>query len=80
MTPEQRLWAAVLQRAITDMALGDEIASSWFFSEEEHIGGAEWICSHLGIEVSVIRTYAGDATWLRQWTTRRTKNSARYYK
>lgn len=69
LTAEQRLWLAVLERALDD-ALGNVIcphyprfnlviiqeeARKWLFSERRGVGTFHWICDHLGLEVDAVR-------------------------
>jgi hypothetical protein len=69
LTPEQRLWMAVLERAMED-ALGHVICPSyksydvrsaqqdareWLFADRIDIGSLRWVCDHLGLSVKAVR-------------------------
>jgi hypothetical protein len=66
-TPEQRLWAGVLEQAVHDLkrkkpiyiqkGMGWQIkaqVSAWFKSESEEVGTFNWVCDHLNIDQKTV--------------------------
>lgn len=82
-SPEERLWLAVIKKAVKDLAIEEhkEEVRCWFESESEAPGSFVWICIHLGLSKSRIRDAArkileGDKQLMREIgaSKRRTSN------
>jgi hypothetical protein len=57
-TPEAELWRAVIDQAIADLSDPDlgEAAVEWFTSVSEEPGTFRWICEHLDLDASAVRS------------------------
>jgi hypothetical protein len=57
-SPEAELWRAVIDQAIDDLSDPDlgEAAVEWFTSVSEQPGTFRWVCEHLDLDASAVRS------------------------
>jgi vancomycin resistance protein YoaR len=69
---ERELWAAVLTRALDDLAESKKQiarnARAWFFSPSRDIASFNWVCHHLELDPSAVRRELTQPIFSRQAT------------
>lgn len=62
VTPEHRLWMAVIGNAVNDLheKKHADAAKRWFASDRTSVGSFRWICSHIGVDPATAARMVGE--------------------